>query len=106
MSVTRAKDENSASITTIGRQAIATEAEALWSLCDVGRAFVAAVKQIQQASGRLLVFGASEYSTLGPKPATTFSATGTPSCILLTDLMDPLVVGLVTIHDFLRHGIA
>lgn len=82
MTVTGAMEANSSSILAIGRQAIATEAEALWSLCDVDDAFVEAVKLIHDARGRLLVLGAGQSANIGPKLATTFSATGTPSCYL------------------------
>ncbi|MBO9579658.1 MAG: KpsF/GutQ family sugar-phosphate isomerase [Sphingobium sp.] len=66
----------------MGRRAIATEAEALWSLAHVDQSFAEAVSLIRGTRGRLIVCGLGKSGHIARKLTATFVATGTPALFL------------------------
>ncbi|RIA46349.1 arabinose-5-phosphate isomerase [Hephaestia caeni] len=82
MSLSRVLGADSSTILEMGRQAIATEAEALRLLASLDAEFVAAVELVQNTKGRLLVCGVGRSASIGTKLVATFVATGTPACSL------------------------
>lgn len=70
-------------VVAMGRRAIATEAEALWSLAHaLDPNFADAVSRISATHGRVIVCGLGKSGQIAQKIASTFSATGTPSSFL------------------------
>jgi arabinose-5-phosphate isomerase len=77
-----ATDADPAIILSLGQRAIATEAEALWTLSELDQSFVEAIDLLRRTPGRVIVCGLGKSGHIASKLAATFRATGTPSCFL------------------------
>ena len=102
MSVTRAIKDDSASVIAIGRQAVATQAEALWSFCDVDNPMDMAslrLEEIMTTRARTLVSGALARDAVVTMPQSRIALLS-----VRADVIGGQVAGLVHIHDVLRHG--
>lgn len=72
-----------AAIVTMGRRAIATEAEALWALAhDLGRDFADAIAILHRTTGRVVTCGLGKSGQIALKIASTLTSTGTPAIFL------------------------
>lgn len=70
-------------VVSMGRRAIATEAEALWALAHaLDTAFSDAIALIQATLGRIIVCALGKSGHIAGKVAATLTATGTPACFL------------------------
>lgn len=70
-------------IVTMGRRAIATEAEALWALArDLGQDFADAVAILRRTAGRVVTCGLGKSGQIARKIASTLASTGTPAVFL------------------------
>lgn len=70
-------------IIAMGRRAIATEAEALWTLAhDLGADFADAVTLLMTTPGRVILCGLGKSGQIARKIAATLASTGTPGIFL------------------------
>ncbi len=85
---------------TLGRAAIRIEISGLEALAgSLGRPFEAAVHQIMEAQGRLIVTGIGKSGHIGRKIAATLASTGTPSFFLHAAEASHGDLGMVTAKD-------
>ena len=78
----RAFDPDPGCVIAMGQRAIATVAEALWSLADLDQSFYDAVTLIGRTAGRTILCGMGKSGHIARKIAATFMASGTLACFL------------------------
>ncbi|WP_151718134.1 KpsF/GutQ family sugar-phosphate isomerase [Gemmobacter serpentinus] len=84
----------------IGRRVIRQESEALDLLADhLGDSFVAALRLIMGARGRIIVCGMGKSGHIARKIAATFASTGTPAQFVHPGEASHGDLGMVTEHD-------